>query len=327
MKAIVHTAYGPPDVLELRDVDRPTPGAEEVLVRVRAASVNAADWHVMRGTPFLVRLMGYGLRAPSNPLFGADLAGEVEAVGSDVTGFRPGDAVFGDLTDCGRGSFAEYAVAAEDAVVPIPDGVPFAEAAATPLAAVTALQALRDEGQITEGERVLVNGASGGVGTFAVQLARHYGATVTGVCSTEKLDAVRALGADAVVDYTEVDYTETGERYDLVIDAGGYRSVLDSRRALAPGGRYVFVGGALGPTLQAMALGPLLTRLGDSTVTGFVAEPNAADLQVIADRLASGDIEPVLDRHYPLAEVPEAIEYLEAGQATGKVGITVTPGE
>lgn len=323
MQAVLHTRYGPPDALNVREVDRPTPGADEVLVRVHAASVNAADWHVMRGEPFLVRLMGYGLRAPKRAPFGADVAGEVEAVGSDVTAFRPGDAVFGDLSDSGWGSFAEYVPASEDALAPLPAGVSYEEAAATPMAAVTALQGLRDRGQIREGVRVLVNGASGGVGTFAVQLATTYGAEVTGVCRTEKMDAVRAIGADEVLDYTEVDYTTTGDRYDLILDAGAHRSVFASQRALAPGGRYVLVGGAFGPTLQAMALGPVLSRLGHADVTVLMAKPNRADLAVVGDLLASGDVVPVIDRRYALEEVPDAIAYLEAGRATGKVCITV----
>ena len=323
MQAVVHTRYGPPDALEVREVERPTPEANEVLLRVHAASVNAADWHVMRGEPFLVRLMGYGIRAPKRAPFGADVAGEVEAVGSDVTAFRPGDAVFGDLSESGRGSFAEYVCASEDALASLPAGLSYEKAAAVPMAAVTALQGLRDRGQIRKGERVLVNGASGGVGTFAVQLAKTYGAEVTGVCRTEKVDAVRSIGADKVIDYTEVDYVKTGEHYDLILDAGAHQSVFASRRALAPGGRYVLIGGAFGPTLQAMALGPLLSRLGNADVTFLLAEPNRADLAVVGELLESGDVAPVIDRRYSLEEVPEAIAYLEAGRATGKVTITV----
>jgi len=327
MQAVVHTRYGPPEALELREVDRPAPDADEVLVRVRVASVNAADWHVMRGTPFLVRLMGYGIRRPKHAGFGADVAGEVEAVGSGVTAFQPGDAVFGDLSGSGRGSFAEYVSASEDALVAIPDGVTFDEAAATPLAAVTALQGLRDPGELREGdgegEHVLVNGASGGVGTFAVQIAKAYRAEVTGVCRTEKVDAVRSIGADHVVDYTEVNYADTGDRYDLILDAGAHQSVFASRRALAPGGRYVMVGGKFGPTLQAMALGPVLSRVGDGRVVSLIAEPNRADLETVAALLESGDVVPVVDRRFTLEEVPEAVAYLESGRTTGKVVVTV----
>jgi len=323
MRAIVHTRYGGPDALELRDVDRPSPGPGEVLVRVRAASVNAADWHVMRGKPFLVRFMGFGLRSPGDAGFGADVAGEVEAVGRDVTAFRPGDRVFGDLSASGRGSFAEYVAIAEDALVPIPEGVSFEDAAAAPMAAVTALQALREDGQLREGDRVLVNGASGGVGTFAVQIANAHGAHVTGVCRTEKVDTVREIGADEVIDYTKVDYPNTDERYDLVLDAGAYRSVFASRRALAPGGRYVLVGGGFSQMLQAMTLGPFLSRVGDTTVEAMEAEPNQADLQTVADLLASGDVDPVVDRAFPLEDVPEAVAYLESGRATGKIVVRV----
>jgi len=323
MRSVLHTRYGPPDALVVRDVERPTPDADEVLVRVRAASVNAADWHVMRGEPFLVRLMGFGLRSPKRAGFGADVAGEVEAVGSDVTTFQPGDAVFGELPGSGRGSFAEYVCAGEDVLVAIPDGVSFEEAAAAPMAAVTALQGLRDHGRLRAGEHVLVNGASGGVGTFAVQIAKAEGAEVTGVCRTEKIDAVRSIGADQVIDYTEVNYAETGDRYDLILDAGAHQSVFASRRALAPGGRYVLVGGTLGPMLQTMALGPLLSRLGNGRVTAMMEEPNPDDLAVVGELLASGDVVPVIDRRYPLEDVPVAIADLEAGRATGKLLVTV----
>lgn len=323
MKAVRHTRYGPPSALEVRNVERPTPAPDQVLVRVRAASVNAADWHVARGEPFVVRLMDFGIRAPKHAGFGADVAGEVEAVGSAVTAFRPGDAVFGDLSDSGRGSFAEYVAADEDALVPIPEAVSFEEAAATPMAAVTALQGLRDEGALREGQRVLVNGASGGVGTFAVQIATAQGAHVTGVCSPEKVDTVREIGADEVIDYTKIDYANTGERYDLVLDAGAHRSVLASRRALAPDGRYVMVGGGFGPMLQAMTLGPLLSRLGDRDVRMLMAKPDREDLQTVADLLESGAVEPVIDRTFPLEAAPEAVEYLESGRAIGKVVISV----
>lgn len=323
MRAVVHTHYGPPDVLTVQDVERPTPDTDQVLVRVRAASVNAADRHLMRGKPFLVRLMGYGIRGPKRSQFGADVAGVVEAVGSDVTSFQPGDAVFGDLSGAGRGSFAEFVCADEAVLAPLPDGVDFEAAAATPMAAVTALQGLRDYGHIQEGDRVLINGASGGVGSFAVQIAKAYGAAVTGVCRTEKVEAVRSIGADDVVDYTEVNYAETGERYDLILDAGAHQSVFASRRALAPGGRYVLVGGALGPMMQAMVLGPLLSRLGSKHTTGVMASPNRADLEVVADLIASGDVVPLVDRQFTLEEVPEAIAYLESGRVTGKAVVTV----
>lgn len=323
MRAVIHSRYGPPSVLKVQDVERPRPDTDQVLVRVRAASVNAAEKHLMRGKPFLVRLMGSGIRRPKRPQFGADVAGVVEAVGSDVTSFQPGDAVFGDLSGSGLGSFAEFVCADEAMLASLPDGVDFETAAAAPVAAVTALQGLRDHGRIQEGDRVLINGASGGVGSFAVQIAKAYGATVTGVCRTEKVEAVRSIGADDVVDYTEVNYAETGERYDLILDVGAHQSVFASRRALASGGRYVLAGGALGPTMQALVLGPLLSRLGSKHTTGFMLSPNRADLDVVAELIASGDIAPLVDRQFTLEEVPEAIAYLEAGRATGKVVITV----
>jgi NADPH:quinone reductase-like Zn-dependent oxidoreductase len=277
----------------------------------------------MRGRPFLVRLMRVGIRKPKRPQFGADVAGVVEAVGSDVTSFQPGDAVFGDLSGSGLGSFAEFVCADAAMLAPIPDGIDLEIAAATPVAAVTALQGLRDHGRIQEGEHVLVNGASGGVGSFAVQIAKAYGATVTGVCRTEKVDAVRSIGADNVVDFTEVNYAETGERYDLILDAGAHQSVFASRRALASGGRYVLAGGALGPTMQAMVLGPLLSRLGSTHTTGFIESPNRADLEVVAELIASGEVVPLVDRQFTLEKVPEAIAYFESGRATGKVVIIV----
>jgi NADPH:quinone reductase-like Zn-dependent oxidoreductase len=323
MRAVVHTRYGPPDVLEVHDVALPTPDTDEVLVRVRAASVNAADRHLVRGKPFLVRLMGYGVRAPRRPQFGADVAGEVEAVGSDVSSFQPGDFVFGDLSGSEFGSFAEFVCADEAMLAPIPDDIGFETAAAAPMTAVTALQELRDHGQIQTGDRVLIIGAAGGVGSFAVQIAKAYGSTVTGVCRTEKVEAVRSSGADDVLDYTEVNYVETGERYDLILDAGAHKSVFASRRALASGGRYVLVGGALGPTVQAMVLGPLISRLGTRRISGFTVKPNRADLGVVAELVASGDVDPLVDRQCTLEEVSEAIAYLEAGRATGKVVISI----
>jgi NADPH:quinone reductase-like Zn-dependent oxidoreductase len=323
MRAVVHTRYGPPDVLEVHDVALPTPDTDEVLVRVRAASVNAADRHLVRGKPFLVRLMGYGVRAPRRPQFGADVAGEVEAVGSDVSSFQPGDFVFGDLSGSEFGSFAEFVCADEAMLAPIPDDIGFETAAAAPMTAVTALQELRDHGQIQTGDRVLIIGAAGGVGSFAVQIAKAYGSTVTGVCRTEKVEAVRSSGADDVLDYTEVNYVETGERYDLILDAGAHKSVFASRRALASGGRYVLVGGALGPTVQAMVLGPLISRLGTRRISGFTVKPNRADLGVVAELVASDDVDPLVDRQCTLEEVSEAIAYLEAGRATGKVVISI----
>ncbi len=243
MKAMVITKYGPPDVLELQEVAKPAPKDDEVLIKVRAASVNAGDWHLMRADPFLVRLM-YGLSKPNIKILGSDVAGQVEAVGQNVTQFSLGDEVFGDLSESGLGAFAEYVCAPEHALALKPATLTFEEAAATPLAAVTALQGLRDHGHIRAGHKVLINGASGGVGTFAVQLAKHFGTEVTGVCSTKKAEMVRSLGADHVIDYIKEDFTQKGERYDLILGIGGYHALTEYKRALHPEGRYVMTGGA-----------------------------------------------------------------------------------
>lgn len=323
MKAILAPRYGSPDVLRLEAVEKPTPGDDEVLIEVHAAGLNAADWHLLRADPPLVRLMGFGLLKPKNEILGADVAGVVEAVGSDVTAFEPGDDVFGDLSACGHGGFAEYVCAPEEALAPKPSNSTFEEAAAVPVAAVTALQGLRDEGGIRRGQRVLVTGASGGVGTFAVQLARSFGAEVTGVCSTGKVDLVRSIGADHVVDYTREDYTKRGERYDLILDAGGYRSIFDCRRALRSDGTYEFVGGSTRRLFEAMLLGPALSMIDGRTMGGVMAEPNREDLIELRGLVEAGEVVPVIDRHFPLEEVPDAIRYLEGGHARGKVGVTV----
>jgi NADPH:quinone reductase-like Zn-dependent oxidoreductase len=306
----------------LEDVERPAPGDDEVLIEVHAAGVNAADWHILRADPPLVRLMGFGLLKPKNEILGADVAGRVEAVGGDVTRFSPGDEVFGDLSARGHGAFAEYVCAREDAVATKPSTLTFEEAAAVPLAAVTALQGLRDEGEIGEGQNVLIVGASGGVGTFAVQIAKSFGAEVTGVCSTSKLDLVRSIGADHVVDYTQEDFAEG--RYDLILDAGAYRSIFDCRRALEPDGTYVQVGGSTGRLFEAMLLGPLLSAVDGRTMGNMMATPDRDDLLEISGLVEAGEVTPAIDRRYPLEEVPEAIRYLEDGRARGKVVVVVT---
>ena len=320
MRAIVARRYGSPDVLRLEDVEKPAPEEDEVLIDVHAAGLNAADWHILRASPPLVRLMGVGLLTPNDEIPGADVAGVVEAVGRDVTRFQPGDEVFGDLSDSGHGAFAEYVCAPEDALAPKPSNLTFEEAAAVPLAAVTALQGLR-KGRIRRGQRVLITGASGGVGTFAVQIAKSVGAEVTGVCSTSKVDLVRSIGADHVLDYTWEDFAEG--RYDLLLDAGAYRSILDCRRALRPDGTYVMVGGSTANLLQAMLLGPLLSMLDGRTFHSLMAEPNREDLIEIGGLVEAGDVVPAIDRRFPLAAVPDAIRYLEDGRARGKVVVTV----
>lgn len=321
MKAVLFHQYGSPDLLEVADVPKPTPQENEVLVHIHAASVNAGDWHLMRGEPFLVRL-GTGLRSPKIPILGADIAGRVEAVGSTVTQFQPGDDVFGDISGSGFGAFAEYVAVPQEALVRKPAGSTFAQAAAMPAAALTALQGLREHGQIQPGQKVLVNGASGGVGTFAVQIAKALGAEVTGVCSTGKVEMVRSIGADHVIDYTQEDFTQNGQRYDLILATGGTQSISAYKRALAPQGRYVMIGGSsMAQFYQAMFLGPWLSMAGNQKISLMMLKPNQADLAYVKELFESGKVTPVLDTHYALSEVPEAIRYLEAGRAQGKVVI------
>jgi NADPH:quinone reductase-like Zn-dependent oxidoreductase len=323
MKAIVHHRYGPPEVLGLEDVPQPTLGDDDVLVRVHAASVNAGDWHLMRADPFFIRFVFGGILNPKFKVLGSDLAGRVEAVGRKVKEFQPGDEVFGATSGSGFGAFAEYARVPAAALLPKPVGISFEEAAAVPVAATTALQALRDKGGIQAGQKVLVNGASGGVGTFAVQLARAFGAEVTGVCSTRNLDLVRSIGAQHVVDYTREDFTRGEKRYDLIVDAAAFRSVREYRRALTPEGTYVMVGGATSRMFQTLALGLWVSRTGSQRMESVLARLDRGDLALLKDLLESGEVVPVIDRSYTLAEVPEAIRYLEKGHARGKVVITV----
>src|SRR5262245_38029760 len=320
MQAILFTQYGSPDVLQLKHAEIPTPKAHEVLVRVSAASANPLDWHRMRGAPFIARLTG-GLFKPRNPALGADLAGRVEAIGEGVTGFKAGDEVFGVST----GSFADYVCADDDNLALKPANVPFESAAAVPVAALTALQGLRDTGHIQAGQTVLVNGASGGVGSFAVQIARATGAEVTGVCSTRNLELVRSLGAAHVIDYTQTDFTRASPGYDLIFDAVGNRSVWDYRRALSPHGICVLAGFTSLPRLaEHMLVAPRISRAGGRRL-GFmgIASVNTADLVAIKELIEAGKVAPALDRCYPLSETAEAIRYLETGHARGKVIIHV----
>jgi NADPH:quinone reductase-like Zn-dependent oxidoreductase len=323
MKAMVYTKYGPPDVLELKEVEKPIPKDNEVLVKVHAASANAGDWHLLRADPFLVRLMGVGLLKPKNKILGSDIAGRVEAVGKNAKQLQPGDEVFGDISGCGFGAFAEYVCASENALVLKPSSTTFEEAAAVPVAAVTALQGLRDKGQIQPGQKVLINGASGGVGTFAVQIAKSFGAEVTGVCSTRNLDMARSIGADQVIDYTGEDFTKNGQHYDLILAANGYHSISDYKRALSPKGIYVMTGGSGAQMFQAMFLGPWISMTGSKKMGSLMAQPNNKDLVFIKELLEAGKVVPVIDRRYPLSEVAEAIRYLEEGHARGKVVITL----
>jgi NADPH:quinone reductase-like Zn-dependent oxidoreductase len=323
MKAIVNTHYGSPDVLQLKEVEKSTPQDNEVLVKVHAASVNAGDWHLLRGKPFLVRLSS-GLLKPKNTILGADIAGRVEAVGRNVTQFQPGDEVFGNTAKYGFGGFAEYVSVPENALVLKPTNISFEEAAAVPQAALTALQGLRDKGQIQPGQKVVIHGASGGVGTFAVQLAKSFGAEVTAVCSTRNVDRVRSIGADHVIDYTQEDFTKNGQQYDLILAVNGYHSISDYQRALHPEGTYVMSGGSNAQMFQAMLLGPLISRTGRKKM-GFlgVAKVNQKDLVFMKELLETGKVVPVIERRYPLGKTADAIRYLEEGHAQGKVVITV----
>ncbi len=323
MQAIVYTEYGPPDVIQLKDVEKPVPKENEVLVKIQAASVNAYDWHLLTADFFLVRLMGSGLLKPKYTRLGADMAGRVEAVGSSVTQFQPGDEVYGDIA--GSGSFAEYAAAPERALGLKPANLSFEEAAAVPMAAITALQGLRDEGQIQAGQKVLIHGASGGVGTFAVQIAKAFGAEVTAVCSTRNVDQARTLGADHVIDYTQEDFSQNGQQYDLILGVNGSRPLSAYKRALTPQGRYVMAGGTLTQIMQAMLLGPMNSKRGGKQMGGVSAKISQADLGSLKELLEAGKVVAVIDKRYPLSETAEALRYLGDGHARGKVVITMPP--
>jgi len=318
LKAIVTTEYGPPEVLQLKEVEKPAPEDDRVLVKVQAASVNDGDTSMVRGKPFVVRLMPGGLLKPKTRIPGGDIAGRIEAVGKDVKRFHPGDEVFGDIGACGFGAFAEYVAAPEGALVLKPASTTFEEAAAVSQAAVVALQGLRDKGQIQPGQKVLINGASGGVGTFAVQIAKSFGADVTGVCSTRNLDLVRSIGADQVIDYTREDFTKSEQRYDLIFDNVANRSVSDYMRALRPTGVYV----SCSFSAAALFLGPLISMIGSKKVVQLSHSPDDKDLALIGELLEAGKVVSVIDRRYPLSEVAEAFRYMGEGPQ-GKVVITV----
>ena len=326
MKAVVYTEYGPPDVLEVKDIKKPEPNDEQVLIKVHAAAVNPYDWHFIRGTPYVMRMMIGGLRKPKEPRVGVDYAGEVEAVGKNVTRFKPGDAVFGNRT----GAFAEYLCARADRTLALkPANVTFQQAAGVPLAGVTALQGLRDHGKVQPGQKVLINGASGGVGTFAVQIAKSFGAEVTGVCSTRNLDLVRSLGADHVIDYTKESFTKSDQRYDVILDNVGTQPLSGFRRVLKPNGICVMIGGggpndgrwvgAMARPIKAMVMSPFISQ----KIGMMMAQGNKDDLTTLADLMQSGKVTPVIDRVYPLSEIRDAIRYLEQGHARGKVIIIV----
>jgi NADPH:quinone reductase-like Zn-dependent oxidoreductase len=322
MKAIVYRHYGSPDVLKYEEIEKPAAGDSDVLIKVRAASVNPYDWHFMRGTPYPLRIQA-GLRRPKILGLGVDVAGQVEAIGRSVTQFRTGDEVFGTC----RGAFAEYVCASESGLVMKPKNVTFEQAASVPIAAFTALQGLRDKGKIQPGQKVVINGASGGVGTFAVQIAKSFGAEVTGVCRTRNVDMVRSIGADHVIDYTLSNFTKDARRYDLIFDAVGNHSFSTCRRVLNPSGTYVAVGGQTDPWL----IGPLTSSIKALVLSWFVsqnlcmfiAKASKDDLTILQELMEAGKVRPVIDRCYGLSEVPEAIRYLEEGHARGKVAITL----
>jgi len=326
MKAVVYTDYGSPDVLEIRDVKKPVPNDDQVLVKVRAVSLNPLDWHYMEGTPYIMRAMGTGLRKPKSPRLGVDLAGQVEAVGKNVTQFKPGDEVFGTG---GGAAFAEYVCARKIRLVLKPANITFEQAAAVPIAALTALQSLRDNGKVQPGQKVLINGASGGVGTFAVQIAKSFGAEVTGVCSGRNVEMVRSIGADHVIDYTKEDFTKGEQRYDLILDNVGTQPLSGFRRALKPKGICVMIGGGgpndgglIGPLarpVKALLLSPFISQ----KMGMMMAEIRQEDLTIMRDLMEAGKVTPVVDRTYPLSQVREAMKYLEAGHARGKVILTM----
>ena len=323
MKAVVYDTYGPPDVLRLQEIEKPSITDDEILVRVRAASLNPYDWHFLTGLPYLGRL-SFGLLRPKSQVLGADFSGQVEKIGNSVTRFRPGDEVWGEVE---TGAFAEYVSVSEESMALKPANLSFEEAAAVPMGALTALQGLRDHGKLQPGQKVLVNGASGGVGTFAVQIAKSLGAEVTGVCSAKNEEMIRSIGADRVIDYTREDFTTGEQRYDLMLDNIGNRSLSECRRVLMPEGIYLSSFGQpenrwLGPVaylLKMIVVSPFLSQ----TMRTFITKPNIDDLDVLKELIEAGSLSPVVDRTYPLSETPEAIRYLEQGHARGKVVITI----
>jgi NADPH:quinone reductase-like Zn-dependent oxidoreductase len=322
MKAFVYERYGPPEVLQLKDIERPTPTEKQVLVRVQAASLNAFDWHMMRAKPFLVRIMTGGLTKPKLSIPAVDISGVVEAVGGEVSMFKPGDEVFGEVA-VDSGGLAEFAAAPERTLAGKPANLSFEQAAAVPMIGITALQALRDAGEIQPGHKVLINGASGGVGTFAVQLAKHFEAEVTAVCSTRNLEMARSLGADHVIDYTQENFTRNGKQYDLIMAANGYHPITAYKRALTPNGRYVMVGGSNAQMFQAMLLGPLMSSKGGRQMKGLSAKTKQEDLQNLKELLETSGIEPVIERTYPFNQSIEAMRHIDSRRARGKVVVNV----
>jgi NADPH:quinone reductase-like Zn-dependent oxidoreductase len=323
MQAIAQTEYGAPDVLHCVDIAKPVPQDDEVLVKIKAASVDAGVWHLMRGTPFLIRLIYGGLRQPKHPILGSAIAGEVEAVGQAVTQFQPGDSIFADLSESGFGGFAEYVCAPAKALAPKPNNLTDAAASTVPVSGLAALQALRDVGQIQPEQRVLIVGAAGGVGSFAIQIAKAFGAEVTGVCSSHKVPMVRQLGADHVIDYSQTDVTQPPQPYDLIVDAAAFRPFSDYLPALQPGGTYVMVGGSTSAFFRALLLGPWVGQRQQRQVKCLTSQPNPADLLTLKGLVETGQLTPFIDRTYPLSAVPQAIDDLEQRRVKGKVAITM----
>jgi len=322
MKAIVYTKYGSPDVLEFEEVQKPVSGDDEVLIKIHAAAITAGDAIVLKGEPFVTRFVT-GLLEPKNTIPGKEMAGRIEAVGGNVTQFQPGDEVFGDLSVASWGAFAEYVSVPESAIALKPANLTFEEAAAIPESAVVALQGLRDKGKIQPGQKVLINGASGGVGSFAVQIAKAFGAEVTAVCSTRNMEMVRSLGADHIIDYTKEDFTQNGQQYDLILAVNGYHPISDYKRALTPEGIYVATGGSMAQSLQATMIGPFISMTGSKTMGGMMVKPNKNDLVIIKELIEANKVAPVIDRRYPLSEAAAAFHYIGDGHAQGKVIITV----
>jgi NADPH:quinone reductase-like Zn-dependent oxidoreductase len=322
MRAIIQTAYGvPSEVLEIVEVEKPTPKSDEVLIKIQATSITFGDLAAVKGEPAIARL-SLGLREPKIKTPGKDVAGQVEAVGADVKQFKPGDEVFGDLSECGWGAYAEYVSVPKNVLVQKPANVTFEAAAAVPESGVVALQGLRDKGNIQSGQKVLIYGASGGIGTFAVQIAKSFDTEVTGVCSTRNLEMVSSLGADYVIDYTKEDFTQNGQGYDLILATAGYRSIFDYKRSLAPKGHYVATGGDMAQIFQPMLLGPWLST-GDRKMTNLAMKPDKEDLTLVKELIEAGKVAPIIDKSYPLSELPEAIVYYGEGRSRGKVVISV----
>lgn len=322
MKAIISNKYGSPDILEFKEVKNPIPDENQVLIKIYAASLNYGNLVLLKGEPFLARF-AFGLFKPKYIIPGGDISGKVESVGKNVKHFKPGDEVFGDLSGCGWGGFAEYATVPENSLVMKPSNISYEEAAAVPMAATTALQSLRDKGKIKSGQKVLINGASGGVGTFAVQIAKSFGAEVTAVCSTRNLDIIKSIGADNVIDYTKENFTKNNELYDIILAVNGYQPISAYKGSLNQNGKYVMVGGSGAQLTQAMILGPLLSMIGSKKLGSFLQRPNQTDLIFIRDLIEAGQLKPIIDKYYKMSEVPNAFRYFEEGHTQGKIVITM----